>query len=136
MAIATLPTTESRQEIVFTEDPDVTPKNGCKGWIPVDAADVSKGADVLEVRPLNIAERTTALDIDGIHAGMLRRVLKGVTKVNGMTGAKEIKSWVERCPSSAVFLLGCYIASVTSGDDPQKSQSAFYREGGDESGSD
>ena len=136
MAIATLPTIESRLEIVFTEDPDVTPKNGCKGWIAVDAADVDKGADVLEVRPLNIAERTTALDIDGIHAGMLKRVFKGVTKVNGQTDKKQIRDWIERCPSSAVFLLGCYIASVTAGDDPQNSQAAFFREAPEDAGAD
>lgn len=136
MAIATLPTLDSRSEVVFTEDPDVTPKNGCSGWITVDAADVKKGADIIEVRPLNIAERTTALDIDGIHAGMLKRVYKGVTKVNGSKDPKEIKAWIQRCPSSAVFLLGCYIASVTAGDDPQISQSAFFRESPDDPGAD
>jgi len=136
MAIATLPTLDTRDEIVFTEDPDVTPKNGCRGWIAVHGADVNDGADILEVRPLNINERTRALDVDGIHQGMLKRVMRGLTRVNGSNKSDEIRSWVERCPSDAVFLLGCYIASVTAGDDPQKSQAAFFREAPGDPGAD
>lgn len=136
MAIATLPRVDTREEVVFTEDPDVTPKNGCLGWIPTHAADVESGADVVEVRPLNIAERTSALDIDGIHAGMLRRVKKGITRVNGSSKPGEIREWIDRCPSDVMFLLGCYIASVTAGDDPQKSQAAFFRETPEDPGAD
>ncbi len=128
MAIATLPTIESRDEIVFTEDPDVTPKNGCRGWIVIHEADVTEGADRVEVRPLNISERTKSLDIEGLHAGMLNRVRRGVTRVNGSSKRDVITNWISRVPSDAVFLLGCYIASVTAGDDPQSSQAAFFRE--------
>ena len=136
MAIATLPTLDTRDRIVYTEDPDVTPKNGRRGWIAADGADVDDGADILEVRPLNINERTRALDVDGIHQGMLKRVMRGVTRVNGSDRGDDIKMWVQRCPSDAVFLLGCYIASVTSGDDPQNSQAAFFREAPDDPGAD
>ena len=130
MAIATLPTRETRELVCFTEDPDVKPKNGSKGWIEVSLADIKDGADVIEVRPLNISERTRALDTDGLHLGMLNRVRSGITKVNGVSEKESIKLWIDRCPSDVMFLLGCYIASVTSGDDPQKSQAAFFREDG------
>ena len=67
MAIATLPTTNATAEIVYALDPDVTPKNGSKGWMLRTKAELKTNADVLEVRPLNIDERTASLDVDGLQ---------------------------------------------------------------------
>ncbi len=134
MAIATLPTTQSTAEVVYTFDPDVVPKNGARGWILKSSATSKAGADVIEVRPLNIDERSGALDVDGLHTSMLSRCRRGVVAVNGERRRKAIDLWLTACPSEAVFLLGCYIASVTAGDDPQTSQSAFFAE--DEDGPD
>lgn len=133
MAIATLPTTESTAEIVYTYDPDVTPKNGSKGWILKSDATTKSGADVLKVRPLNIDERSAALDVDGLHSAMVKRCRLGLVSVNGSEGDRAIGRWLTACPTEAVFLLGCYIASVTAGEDPQASQRAFF---GDDSEND
>lgn len=128
MAIATLPTTDSTAEIVYTFDPDVTPKNGSKGWILKTNSTTKAGADVVEIRPLNIDERSAALDVDGLHQSMVSRCRRGIVSVNGSGRRADVGRWLSACPTEAVFLLGCYVASVTAGDDPQVSQGAFFGE--------
>jgi|TARA_Y100001973_G_scaffold76078_1_gene111142 chromosome condensin MukBEF MukE localization factor len=133
MAIATLPTTNSTAEIVYTLDPDVTPKNGGKGWVLLTDATTKAGADVVEVRPLNIDERSAALDVDGLHSSMVSRCRRGIVSVNGERKQAAINEWLSACPTEAIFLLGCYVASVTAGEDPQESQKAFFGDGDDAS---
>jgi hypothetical protein len=128
MAIATLPTTDTTAEIVYSLDPDVTPKNGSVGWILATDATIKTGADVLEVRPLNIDERSASLDVDGLHSSMVARCRRGLVSVNGHKKRRAIDEFLTGCPTEAVFLLGCYVASVTAGEDPQLSQRAYFGE--------
>ena len=125
MAIATLPTTNATAEIVYALDPDVTPKNG---RMLRTKAELKTNADVLEVRPLNIDERTASLDVDGLHSSMVARCRRGLVSVNGHTKKRAIDQFLTACPTEAIFLLGCYIASVTAGEDPQLSQRAYFGE--------
>lgn len=131
MAIATLTTTDAKAEVVFEMDPDVTPKNGARGWMLKENATTKAGADVVEVRPLNIDERAATLDVDGLHQSMVARCRRGVVSVNGHTKRQAVEQWLAACPVDILFLLGCYVASVTAGEDPQVSQRAYFGEDGD-----
>mgnify|MGYP003133620214 CR=1 FL=1 len=126
MAIATLPTTDTTAEIVYELDPDVTPKNGSVGWMLLTEATIKNGADVLEVRPLNIDERSASLDVAGLHSSMVARCRRGIVSVNGHKKRQAVDEFLRACPTEAIFLLGCYVASVTAGEDPQLSQRAYF----------
>ena len=122
MAIATLPTTTSTVQVVYTDDPDVTPRNGSRGWILRSEATLAAGADLVELRPLNADERAEAADVDGAHRTMLSRVRMALVSVNGHTDAKHRESFIRACPGTPLFLLGLYVGAITAGQDPQPAQ--------------
>lgn len=125
MAISTLPTTSEVVEIVFCDDPDITPTDEAdRGWILSDRGTIQKGADVLTVRPLNVDERARTTDVDGRARMMLTRARAGIVKVNGRTGEKARAGWLDGCPDDAVFLLGLFIGALTNNVDHQLVQRA------------
>ena len=126
MAISTLPTTSAVVEIVYCDDPDVTPsKPELKGWILADLASMQSGADIVSIRPLNVDERARTADVDGRAQMMLARARAGLVMVNGRSGEKARSTWLDGCPDDALFLLGLVVGAVTNNVDHQLLQSAI-----------
>ena len=120
MSISTLPTTSSVVEIVYCDDPDVTPTDEkLRGWILSDLATMQADADVLSIRPLNVDERARTTDVEGRAQMMLARARAGVVSVNGKTGEKARSRWLDGCPDDAVFLLGLMVGALTNNVDHQ-----------------
>tara|TARA_R110000824_G_scaffold131166_1_gene293092 strand:+ start:9291 stop:9722 length:432 start_codon:yes stop_codon:yes gene_type:complete len=123
MSISTLPTTSSVVEIVYCDDPDVTPGDeSSRGWILSDLATAQPDADILVVRPLNVDERARTTDVEGRAQMMLARARAGVVSVNGKTGEKARSRWIDGCPDDAVFLLGLVVGALTNNVDHQLMQ--------------
>ena len=128
MAISTLPTTSSVVEIVYCDDPDVTPTDASlRGWIASDLATLQAGADVITVRPLNVDERARTTDVEGRAQMMLSRARFGLVSVNGKTSEKARSQWLDGCPNDALFLLGIFVGAVTNNVDHQLLQSAILK---------
>ena len=126
MAISTLPTTNAVVEIVYCEDPDVTPTDDeLRGWIVSDQATIKSGADVISVRPLNVDERARTTDVNGRAQMMLARARFGLVVVNGRTWEKARAAWLDGCPDDALFLLGLFVGAITNNVDHQLLQSAI-----------
>lgn len=89
----------SEEDVVFSEDPDVTPdaEHADCGWIPVAHAQVRKGADVVKIAALGPGNR-------GLYRGTIERqgtpeanrfaCHRGVLKVNGKNG-KAVTAFVD-----------------------------------------
>ncbi len=89
----------SEEDVVFSEDPDVTPdaEHAECGWIPVANAQVRKGADTVRIAALGPGNR-------GLYRGTIERqgtpeanrfaCHRGVMKVNGKNG-KAVIAWVD-----------------------------------------
>ena len=126
MAIATLPTTGATITVVYCDDPDVTPDDDeARGWVSADTCKVEDGADVLEVRPLNVDERAKTADVEGRSVMMLARARAGLVAANGKRGEKARAAWLNGCPDDAVFLLGLYVGALTNNVEPQILQRAI-----------
>lgn len=132
MTIALTPTVESTVDVVFALDPDVTAKNGARGWMLKSEAKLDPGADVVTLRPMNIDERAESLDAGGIRQTALTRARTGLVRINGVREHKAREGWLNRCPDTALFLLGCYVHAITIGGDATKAQNAFFSIGDDE----
>lgn len=113
---------ESEEDVVYSEDPDVTPaanRLGC-GWILASDAQVNKGADVVKIKALTPANR-------GKYRGVLAQMgsgeanrfaaHRGVLKINGKGGAAVTK-WVDALAQQnamALDLLGDRINQLAMG---------------------
>ena len=127
----TATSTKQRIELVCTDDPDVTPTDERnQGWILAKDAEVEDGADVIEVRPLNIAQRAEASGAGGQEINgsvvLLAWARLGVKKVNGK-GKAHVAEWFEGLQQDVLWqMLGLYVRAVSNGQDPVPRQRSFY----------
>lgn len=126
MAIALTPTVDSTVDVVFALDPDVTAKNGARGWMLKSEALMQSGADVLTMRPMNVDERAESLDAGGTRQTGLLRARIGLVAVNGLRSQKARDQWLNNCPDFALLLLGCYVRDITIGADATGNQGVFF----------
>lgn len=112
----------SEEDVVYSEDPDVTPdekRRGC-GWISVSDAQVRGGADVVRIRALTPGERGKFRGIygtDGRGEGNRFAALRAVLSVNKKKGAAAQK-WVDALAQQnalALDLLGARINQLSMG---------------------
>lgn len=88
----------SEEDVVYSEDPDVTPeahRRGC-GWIPVAEASVGVGADVVRIRALTPGERSKfrgVCQVETPASGNHWAALRGVVRVGKWKGEKAAE-WV------------------------------------------
>lgn len=113
---------ESEEEVVYSEDADVTPQAdriGC-GWIPKGEAQVRPGADVITIRALAPGERGKYRGILGqLGTAEANRFAghRGVLKVNGKNGT-SVTRWVDALAQQnalASDLLGDRINQISMG---------------------
>lgn len=121
----------SEEDVVYSEDPDVTPeahRRGC-GWIPVADAACAPGADVVRIRALSPGERSK---FRGIYQAERRGAanhwacLRAVVKVGKRKGEK-VAEWVNALAqqdATALDLLADRINQLSMGQ-PMES---LYRE--------
>ena len=112
----------SEEEVVYSEDSDVTPDashRGC-GWIPLANAKVQKGADIVEIKALPPGEASKHTDLEERHGARTAAhyaAARGTQKVNGARGQKVI-AWVDclaQQNGDALERLGKRIMCLTRG---------------------
>lgn len=113
---------DTEEDVVYSEDPDVTPdanRIGC-GWIPASEAQVRAGADTVRIKALSPGERGKYRGVlVQLGAGEANRfaALRGVLKVNKKSGTAAAK-WVDALAQQnamALDLLGDRINQLSMG---------------------
>jgi hypothetical protein len=116
MAIPLLVSTDSTVEVVHTGDPCVDgPKrhDGVDHWILAKDAVCKRGADLVEVRPLNGEERWRAARTDDEVGLFYFWADMGVVKVNGSEA--DVKIWLRRLEHALLVQLATVVMSLTYG---------------------
>lgn len=123
-------TVDTTIRLVHSVDPDVTPPDeDTVGWFPAAAATYRSGADVVEVRPLDLDQEAHCNDsaMDAFTLS-LRRCRCGVVSVNGKKGDEALEKFLKPHGCNTLVVgLASYIDDLTLGEDPRSRQEASFR---------